>query len=220
MTSIAQPDSEHVTQVWQTLHYQLERLRRMQHRYSDLFFELIVLSVILIILMTAASLTDTLRGVVLLIPFYVIYAGVHSAYLLSHIIVARVYATGIEQRINQLLKDDLLIAHRLEAVFLFPLGRKHFGGISLGLQQTLFGFMTIHLCVLGVAVTGLSVYRAWQLYEELMREFPPVCYYFIALGAWALLNLAYLVWYFTSRHYEHRLKEIVSASFGTEYDES
>ncbi|MBC7911922.1 MAG: hypothetical protein H7Y30_15550 [Pyrinomonadaceae bacterium] len=208
------------TLVWQTLHQQLGRMREMQGRYSNLFYELIIISIIVIILMTVASMTDTLRGVVLLIPFYVIYVGVHSAYYLSYVIWARIYATGLEQRLNELLKDDLLIAHRQEAVYLFPLHGKEFAGVAPRLGQTFIGFITIHFWLLGAAAIGLSVYRAWQLYDELMREFPPVCYYFIALGAWALLHLFYLVWYFGTRHYERRIMDVVREAYGTEYDKA
>lgn len=218
MASEAQPEIAHLTLAWQTLHHQLERMREMHGRYSNLFNELIIISIILIILMAAAGMTDTLRGVVLLIPFYVIYVGVHAAYYLSYVVFARVYATGIEQKINQLLKDDLLIAHRQEAAYLFPLGGAQFSGVTPRLRQTFFGFFTIHFWLLSAGIIGLSTYRVWQLYEELMREFPPVCYYFIALGVWGLLHLIYLVWYFGTRHYERRIMQVVRDAYGTEYD--
>jgi hypothetical protein len=211
-------DSE-TTLAWQTLHHQLERMREMHGRYSNLFYELIIISLIVIILLAAASMTDTLRGAVLLIPFYVIYVGVHSAYYLSYVVWARIYATGLEQKINGLLKEDLLIAHRQEAVYLFPLHGRQFAGVRLSLKQTFIGFITIHFWLMGAAAIGLSLYRAWQLYEELMREFPPVCYYFIALGAWSLLHLVYLVWYFGKRPYERRLMQIVREAYGTNYDQ-
>ena len=214
-------DSEtmQATLAWQTLHHQLERMREMHGRYSNLFYELVIVSIVVIILMAAASMTDTLRGVVLLIPFYVIYIGVHSAYYLSYVIWARIYATGLEQKINGLLKENLLIAHRQEAVYLFPLQGKQFAGVRLSLRPTFIGFITIHFWITGAVAIGLSLYRAWQLYEELMREFPPVRYYFIALGLWALLHLVYLVWYFGTRHYERRVMEIVREAYGTNYEQ-
>ncbi len=208
------------TLAWQTLHHQLERMREMHGRYSNLFYELIIISIIVIILMAAASMTDTLRGVVLLIPFFVIYVGVHSAYYLSYVIWARIYATGLEQKLNQLLQDDLLIAHRQEAIYLFPLRGKEFAGVTPRLRQTFIGFITTHFWLLGAAVIALSVYRAWQLYEDLMREFPPVCYYFIALGAWSLLHLVYLVWYFGTRYYERRIMDVVREAYGTDYEKA
>jgi hypothetical protein len=204
--------------LFQTLHAQLERMRAMHYRYSDLFYQFITLGVIMLVLMAAASMTETLRAVVTLIPFFIIYVGVQSAYFLTYVIWARIYATGIEQRINGLLETDALIAHRQEAAYLFPLDGPQFAGISLGLRQPFIGFITIHFWLLGAAAIGLSLYRTWQLYEELMAVFPPACYYFIALGAWALLHLVYLVWYFGTRHHERRIMQITSDAYGTKYD--
>jgi hypothetical protein len=205
--------------LYQALHAQLERMRAMHYKYSDLFYQLIILGIVMLILMAAASMTQTLRAVVLLIPFFIIYIGVQSAYFLTYVVWARIYATALEQRINTVLQDDALIAHRQEAVYLFPLDGPQFAGVTLRLRQTFIGFITIHFWLLGAATIALSLYRTWQLYEELMQQFPPVCYYFIALGAWALLHLVYLVWYFGTRHYERRIMKIVGDAYGTQYEQ-
>jgi hypothetical protein len=204
--------------LFQTLHAQLERMRAMQYKYSELFYQLIILGITMLVLLAAASLTETLRAVVLLIPFFIIYLGVQSAYFLTYVIWARIYAAGLEQRINRLLETDALIAHRQEAAYLFPLDGPQFAGVTPRLRQTFIGLITIHCWLLGAAAIGLSLYRAWQLYEDLMQQFPPVCYYFIALGAWALLHLVFLVWYFGTRHYERRIMQITSDAYGTRYD--
>ncbi|MDX6693164.1 MAG: hypothetical protein QOF02_767 [Blastocatellia bacterium] len=206
--------------LFQTLHAQLERMRAMHYKYSDLFYQLIILGIVMLILMAAASMTQTLRAVVLLIPFFIIYIGAQSAYFLTYVVWARIYATGLEQRLNGLLEAEALIAHRQEAAYLFPLDGPQFAGVTLRLRQTFIGFITIHFWLLGSAAIALSLYRAWQLYEELMQQFPPVCYYFIALGAWALLHLIYLVWYFGSRHYERRIMQIVRDAYGTNYEQA
>ena len=201
-----------------TLHMQLERTRAMLHKYSEMFYQFIIVGQLTIILMAMASMTVSLRATALLIPFFVIYIGVQSAYFLTYVIFARVYAAGIEQRINHLLEDDVLIAHRQEAAYLFPLGGAQFAGVPFSLRQTFIGFMTIHFWLTGGACIALSAYRAWQLLPELAGEFPPARYYFWALGAWALLHLVYLIWYFGSRHYEQRIKEIVRDAYQTDYD--
>jgi hypothetical protein len=206
--------------LFQTLHAQLERMRAMHYKYSDLFYQLIMLGIVMLILMAAASMTQTLRAVVLLIPFFIIYIGAQSAYFLTYVVWARIYATALEQRLNRLLDSEALIAHKQEAVYLFPLKGPQFAGVTPRLRQTFIGFITIHFWLLGAAAIALSLYRAWQLYEDLMQEFPPVCYYFIALGAWAVLHLIYLVWYFGSRHYERRIMQIVSDSYGADYEQA
>lgn len=202
------------------LHNQLERMRAMHYKYSELFYNLVTLAFVTLILMTAASFTDTLRATVLLIPFFTIWVGLQSAYYLSYTIFARVYATGIEKTINAAHDRDLLVAHRIEAEYLFPLRGNQFAGVPLRIGQTLIGFLTLHFWLTGATVIGLSAYRAWQLLPALAQEFPPVRFYFVALGVWSLVHLVYLVWYFGTRSHEHRIMAIVSQAFGTNYDKS
>lgn len=204
----------------QVLHAQLERMRAMLYKYSELFYQLVVLAIVMLILLTMASLTESFRAVVLLIPFFIIYVGVQSAYFLTYLVFARVYSTGIEKRINRLLQDDILIAHRIEAEYLFPLQRPQFAGVPLRSDQTFIGFITLHFWIIGGAAILLAAYRAQQILPALAREFPPVEYYFAALIAWAILHLVFLVWYFGTRSYEKRIMRIVSDAYGTNYDDA
>lgn len=202
------------------LHNQLERMRAMHYKYSDLFYNLVTLAFVILILMSVASFTETLRATVLLIPFFTIWVGLQSAYYLSYTVFARVYATGIEKTINLAHDRDLLIAHRIEAEYLFPLSGGQFAGVPLRFAQTLIGFLTLHLWLTGATVIGLAAYRAWQLLPELAQEFPPARFYFVALALWSLVHLVYLVWYFGTRHYEQQIMRIVTESLGTDYERS
>jgi len=204
--------------ILQTLHAQLERMRAMLYKYSELFYQLIIVGIIVLILMTVASFTETFRATVLLMPFFTIYLGVQSAYFLTYVVFARIYATGIEQRINRLLKDEVLIAHKQESAYLFPLDSAQFAGVPLRLRQTFIGFITIHFWITGAVVITLSSFRAWQLLPVIQQEFPPVALYFPALILWSLLHLAYLVWYFGTRYYERRIMSIVKESYRTDYN--
>lgn len=207
------------TVILQMLQAQLERMRAMLYKYSDLFYQLIISGIIVLILMTMASFTETFRATVLLMPFFTIYIGVQSAYFLTYVVFARIYATGIEQRINRLLKDEVLIAHKQEAAYLFPLdGAPQFAGVPLRLRQTFIGFITIHFWITGTVVIALSSFRAWQLLPVIREEFPPVALYFPALILWSLLHLVYLVWYFGTRYYERRIMSIVQDAYRADYD--
>lgn len=201
------------------LHQQLERMRAMHYKYSDLFYKLIIVGTLTLIVMAMASLTELLRATVLMIPFFTIYIGVQSAYFLTYTFFARVYATGIEKRINGLLNDDVLIAHRIEATYLYPLTGSQFAGVTPRLGQTFIGFLTIHFWLLGAAVIALAAYRSWQILPELARVFPPAAYYFPALIAWSLLHLFYLIWYFGARRYELAIINIVKEAYGTGYEQ-
>jgi len=207
-----------ITLEFQTLHAQLERMRAMHYKYSELFYKLIAVGLLTIIVMAMASMTELFRATVLLIPFFTIYIGVQSAYFLSYVVFARVYATGVEQRINRFLQTDVLIGHRLEAVFLFPLGRAQFAGVPARIGQTLIGFITIHFWMLGAGIISLSTYRAWQLLPALTPQFPPLYYYLPALIAWSLLHLVYLFWYFGARRDERRIERLVAEAYQAGYE--
>lgn len=215
----AVPENVLIETRMQVLHAQLERMREMLGRYFGLFFQLVKLAIVALIIMTMASMTDTFRATVLLMPFFIIWVGVQSAYYLTYVVFARVYATGIEQRINRLLQEDVLIAHRIEAEYLFPLGGAQFAGVPLRADQTFVGFITIHFWLLGGTALLLSAYRSWQLLPALAREFPPVEFYFAALIGWSILNLVYLLWYFGTRRHEQRIMQIVGDAYGTHFRE-
>lgn len=210
--------SELTSAAFQTMHMQLERMRAMHYKYSDLFYKLIVVSLLVIIVLAMASMTDTLRATVFIIPFFTIYVGVQSAYFLTYTTFARVYATGIEKRLNESLRDDVLIGHRIEADFLFPLAGPQVAGVSPRLGQTFISFITLHFWVLGAAIIALASYRAWQLLPEVAITFPPANYYLWALAAWSILHLVYLIWYFGGRRYDRAIMKIVREAYGTNYE--
>jgi len=216
--SIQQPTDTPSDPSLEILHKQLERMRAMLYKYSELFYKLIVLGVVTLVLMAAACMTDTFRAVALIIPFFAIYLGVQSAYFLSYVVFARVYATGIEKRINRMIADDALIAHRLEAAYLYPLDGAQFAGVPARVGQSFIGFITIHFWLTGAAVIALAAYRAWQLLPALTLQFPPLRFYFPTLILWSLLHLFYLVWYFGARRDERRIEKLVSEVYATSYE--
>ncbi len=216
-TAAIAPTNAATERQWQTLNLQLERMRAMLYKYSELFYKLIASSLIVIIALALASMTETWRAAALIIPFFTIYVGVQSAYFLSYVVLARIYATGLEQSLNHLLGGEVLIAHRWEAHYLFPLRGPQFAGVEPRSDQTFIGFITIHFWFLGAGVILLSAYRAWQLLPALAPEFPPVDLYFPALIFWSLFNLVYLLWYFGTRRHERRVMQLVTDAYGTDY---
>lgn len=193
-------------------------MRAMQYKYTKLFFYLVMSSVLWLTLMAAAAMTETLRAVALLIPFFTIYIGVLSAYYLTYTFAARVYATSFEQQVNRALGRDVLIAHRVEAARVFPLGSAQFAGVVPRIGQTYIGFITIHFWLTGAVAIALSAYRAWQILPEITNTFPPARFYFHALIVWSLFNLLYLVWYFAVRRYDRVMIGIVSELHGTNFE--
>ncbi len=64
MSSLPPPAPERATfeLEFRTLHAQLERMRAMLYKYSDLFYKLIIIGILALVLMTMASMTGTLRA--------------------------------------------------------------------------------------------------------------------------------------------------------------
>ncbi|MCP9494008.1 MAG: hypothetical protein MSG64_06060 [Pyrinomonadaceae bacterium MAG19_C2-C3] len=202
------------------LQAQLDRMRGMLYNYSAIFYRLITLGVVVLIAMAAASMTETLRGVAFLIPFFTIWVGTQSAYYLTYTIFARVYATGIEKAINRHFGQDVLIAHRIEANYLYPLGEPQISTVQMRLKQTYIGFITVQFFILSAVIIGLSAYRAWQLIPFVASELPPILFYFPALILWSLFHLIYLFRYFGTRHYQRRIMRVVGEGYGVNYDEA
>jgi len=202
------------------LQAQLDRMRGMLYNYSALFYRLITLGVVMLIVMAAASMTDALRSVVFLIPFFTIWIGTQSAYYLTYTIFARIYATGIEKTINRHFGQDVLIAHRIEANYLYSLNEPQISAVQLRLKQTYIGFITLQFFILSAFVIGLSAYRAWQLIPLIEADFPPVRFYFPALILWSLFHLIYLFWYFGTRSYQKRIMRVVGKGYDVNYDEA
>ncbi len=200
------------------LQAQLERMRGMLYNYSAIFYRLITLGVVALIIMAAASMTEVLRSVVFLIPFFTIWVGTQSAYYLTYTIFARVYAVGLEKSINRILGQDILIAHRIEANYLYSLNEAQLSTVQMRVKQTYIGFITLQFFILSVFVIALSAYRAWQLLPLVESTFPPARFYFPALILWSLFHLVYLVWYFATRHYQKKIMRIVSDAYGTDYE--
>lgn len=200
------------------LQAQLDRMRGMLYNYSAFFYKLITLAVVVLLIMAAASMTETLRAVVFLIPFFTIWVGTQSAYYLTYTIFARVYATGLEKTINRLLGQDILIAHRIEANYLYSLNEPQLSTVQVRVRQTYIGFITVQFFILSVFVIGLSAFRAWQLTPLVAPEFPPVRFYFPALILWSLFHLVYLVWYFATRYYQKRIMQVVGEEYEVNYE--
>lgn len=202
------------------LQEQLSRMRGMLYNYSAIFYNLITLGVVVLLTLAAASMTETWRSVVFLIPFFTIWVGTQSAYYLTYAIFARIYATGLEKAINRLLGQDILIAHRIEANYLYSLNEPQISTVQARIKQTYIGFITLQFFILSAFVIALSAYRAWQLLPDVAREFPPVRFYFPALILWSLFHLVYLVWYFGTRNYQKRIMRVVSEAYGVNYNEA
>ncbi len=186
---------------------QLRRMRAMNFKYHALFFRQINFWIAVNVVLLIASLLEPLRPAVLLVPFLVLYAAMQGAFHFHYIVFARRFARALEQKINRLNGNDVLIAHKLEEAYLFPLDAPRFVGVSLGNPLTFFSAITFHYGIAGTLLWALSLYRAWQLLPQLAPNFPPLNFYLPVTIAWTLANMLYLAWYFIGQRDEKRVEQ-------------
>jgi hypothetical protein len=192
------------------LHAQLRRMRAMNFRYHALFFRQINFWIAMVALLLAASLLESLRAVVFIVPYLILYAAMQGAFHFHYIIFARRYARTLERKINQLNGNDVLVAHQLEETYLFPLDAPRFVGVSLGNPLSFFSAITLHYGIAGTVLWGLSLYRAAQLAPTFAPNFAPLNFYSAVTIVWTLANLSYLAWYFIGQRDEQRVEQILS----------
>ena len=197
------------------LQAQLERMRGMHYGYYVQFFQATHLFTVLVLLNIAASLYHPLRAAILLLPFFIVYAGFFCAYLLTYNLFARIYATALEKKINRVLGAELLVAHKMEEAYIYRTPAPKFVAIDLGRPYTFIGASTFSFTFGGVVLYLFAAYRAWQLMPELASHFPPFSLYWPLLIVWTLGHLAYLLWFYVGGEPEKTIAAIVNDAYGT-----
>ena len=207
---LADPDNRIL---YDALTRQLERMRSMHYGYYAQFFSAIHIFTALILAQIALSLWAPMRALILALPFFVIYAGSFCAYLISYNLFARVYADALEKRINRMLGQDVLVAHRMEDIYIYSAASPKFVGIDLNAPATAISGITISYLIAGAVLVVIGAYRAVQLLPGLTLAFPLLKVYWPLLIVWGLLHLAYLLWYFLSASHQKRIKAIVDTAY-------
>ncbi len=197
------------------LQAQLERMRGMHYGYYVQFFQATHLFTVLTLLNITVSLYPPFRAVILVLPFFIVYAGFFCAYLLTYNLFARIYATALEKKINSLLGAELLVAHRMEDAYIYRTPAPKFVAIDLGQPWTFISASTVSFTVGGLVLYGLAAYRAWQILPALAAHFPPVNLFWPLLGVWTGGHLAYLLWFYVGGKPEKTIAAIVNDAYGT-----
>ena len=197
------------------LEAQLARMRSMLYSYYDQFFRFLNLYLIALIAIAIVSLLESFERAILFTPFLLVYIGFHSAYLYSYVIFARNYAAALEQALNRRLGGEYLIAHELEAAFIFPLARRRFVAfaprnpgsfLSAETAQFTFGGGLLYIVLAAWAIR--SAWEAGAGWGVL---------YAVGLLAWSAGNGGYLLWYYFRGNYEQRLRAILEARYGVTF---
>jgi hypothetical protein len=193
---------------------QLARMRGMNARYHDRFFSDIRFSTFGVLALIVAGLVVD-RWLFLAIPVVALLGAAQTAFDASYLIFSRQYATRLEKELNRLLGRDILIAHRLEDTYLFPLDDRKIVTLAGGRGFSWFGFMTAFYTILGMGSYAVGV----GLSLDVIRDNGAILYGGIYLASLATLTAAALVvgfWWFVGGEGERRLKHVLDESFPTD----
>jgi hypothetical protein len=191
---------------------QLARMRGMNGAYHRRFFGDVRFVLVIVLLLFAGGL-ELDRHLYLAIPFVALFGAAQTAFDASYLVFSRHYATRLERYINGRIGRDVLVAHRMEETYLFPLHARKIVTLAGGPGFTWFGFMTGFITLLGIGayVTGLV------LSLDVLTDHGSVVlagtYLGVLLGL-TILALAVGAWWFVGGEGERRLTTVLDDAFG------
>jgi hypothetical protein len=193
---------------------QLGRMRGLQFGYYDQFFRFLNIHLVTLILVVVAAIVFDDRAV-MLVPFYAVFIGFHSAYLFSYVTLARTYATAIERRFNRDAGDHVLVAHELEATYVFAISHPRFVAWSPSNRTSFLSAETVMFTGglgLIVIVTGTWALRVtWDIGALWGILFA------VLLVAWTVGCMGFVWWYHFRSDYEMRLRRVLETRYGISY---
>lgn len=134
----------------------------------------------------------------LALPFVAVYIVVHYGYLTHLVARNRLYAAGLESKLNREFGQDALVAETLESEQSGHPEAPNFLGITPANVSGIYSASTIHFLVISTAFYFAGAFRTgYILGQEQLRPVGALGdVYFHLLVLWTAINLAYLVWYF------------------------
>jgi divalent metal cation (Fe/Co/Zn/Cd) transporter len=193
------------------LQAQLDRVRSMLFRYYELFFRFTGAGLVAVGALFIGAFWGPTQAAAMLLPFVILYIGFHASYLFSYVIFARTFAAALERRINRAMGSELLVAHRLEAQYFGAPGDPRLVAGSLRRPLTMIAAETWHFTIVGAALFVVSVFMG----SATIRPFgePWSSWYVPVVIGWALLNGAYLAWYFIARRDQRAIEAILADAY-------
>ena len=180
------------------LNNQLSRMRSMNKYYHDQFLFDVRILFFFTIIFHYLALTNNMAY--MLIPFISLFGSVLLAFHAHYLIFSRNYSEFIEIKMNKILGNDVLIAHKLENKYLFPINDRKIVVAKLGSEFTWFGFVTLFITFIGISSYVYSIVRL--LNTDINSNY----YIFIALIT--LITLIIGIWWFLLGNGENRLEKV------------
>lgn len=191
---------------------QLARMRGMNAAYHRRFFGDVRFVVVLVLALLAAGL-ELDRRMFLAIPFVALLGAAQTAFDASYLMFSRHYAARLERYLNDRVGREVLVAHRLEDAYLFPLDTRKIVTLAGGSGFTWFGFMTGFIALLGIGayVTGLLL--SLDVLSDNGSATLAGTYLGVLFGL-TILALAVGAWWFVGGEGERRLARVLDDAFG------
>ena len=180
------------------LNNQLSRMRSMNKYYHDQFlFDVRILFFFTIIFHYLALTNNTAY---MLIPFVSLFGSVLLSFHAHYLIFSRNYSEFIEIKLNNILGNDVLIAHKLENSYLFPIKDRKIVVAKLGSDFSWFGYVTLFITFIGISSYVYSIVSL--LNSEISL------YYYIFIALITLITLIIGIWWFLLGNGENRLEKV------------
>ena len=136
----------------------------------------------------------------MLIPFISLFGSVLLAFHAHYLIFSRNYSEFIEIKINNILGSDVLIAHKLENSYLFPIKDRKIVVAKLGYDFSWFGYVTLFITFIGISS---YIYSIVSLLNTEISQ-----YYYLFIALFTLITLIIGIWWFLLGNGEKRLEKV------------
>ena len=177
---------------------QLNRMRSMNRYYHDQF--LLDVRVLFILNTIFIFLSFENDNAFYLLPLISLFGSVLLSFHAYFLIFSRQYTQFIETEINKEFDQEILIAHKLENEYFFPINDKKIVVAILGKGFTWFSFVTLFITTYGI---GTFLFSSYQIYIKNLG----LVYLYVIIGL--LLVTTFIgVWWFVSGTGEQRLKKV------------
>ena len=177
---------------------QLNRMRSMNRYYHDQF----LLDVRILFILNTIFLYLTFENdyAFYLLPLISLFGSVLLSFHAYFLIFSRQYTEFIETQINKEFDREILIAHKLENEYFFPINKKKIVVAILGKGFTWFSFVTLFITTYGI---GTFLFSSYQIYTKDLGQG-----YFYMMVILLFITAFIGVWWFVSGTGEQRLKKV------------
>tara|TARA_B100000886_G_scaffold283266_1_gene207524 strand:+ start:266 stop:841 length:576 start_codon:yes stop_codon:yes gene_type:complete len=177
---------------------QLNRMRSMNRYYHDQF--LLDVRILFILNTIFLYLSFENDDAFYLLPLISLFGSVLLSFHAYFLIFSRQYTEFIETQINNEFDKEILIAHKLENEYFFPINDKKIVVAILGKGFTWFSFVTLFITTYGI---GTFLFSSYQIYTKDLGQG-----YFYMMVSLLFITAFIGVWWFVSGTGEQRLKKV------------